>query len=204
MKGRDEIIFATLQNAKSSSGTPLLRVSLLLMEHYTFCYGEDDRQEDTTAMTLISKNDDGSYSKHHLARSSSVYRWANWCRPSHHSDEDSNATIEIADLPDEESWDMLCYSPNGWWVTNGTDWFNDMGHDEKEEDSKDKKDNNSNDYDEENDWQDFIPDDRKMFLAPYETRKRAHAYSGNEGGQEETWYCAAAIVLSPYEDSSTK
>lgn len=49
--GRDEIVFAALHNAKSSSGTPIFHVSLLLMEN---------RSCSSSPLKLIKKNIDGS------------------------------------------------------------------------------------------------------------------------------------------------
>jgi hypothetical protein len=45
LKGRDEIVFQTLMNAKNAAGTALFDVNLVLMERYVEQYNEDDEKD---------------------------------------------------------------------------------------------------------------------------------------------------------------
>jgi hypothetical protein len=56
LKGRDGIVYQTLVNAKSSDGSPLFEVALVLMERYIYEEGETGKTviDKTTARKVIS------------------------------------------------------------------------------------------------------------------------------------------------------
>jgi hypothetical protein len=209
LKRRDEIVFATLQNAKNSSGDPLFRVSLLLMESYHNVYGEEHLDRKAQALALIQKVDDGSYTKQQLA---TAFGMRDWSKKKELSDDDSDTDIMNCDTTNlnvtalgkndkevEWNWRMVCMSKGGWWFMKGS---NSVCVDEMSDDDDDDKHRNRPGYDgyhsDEDDDRHYISDEEQMFRTPYDIRTREHCYTGNEGGQEETWYYAAAIVISPY------
>ena len=65
-------------------------------------------------------------------------------------------------------------------------------------DENDCDDGDDDDEDEDEDEEDehYISKDEHMFHAPYDAKTCEHCYTGNDGGEEETWYYAAAIVIS--------
>ena len=203
LKRRDEIIFVTLQNAKNSSGAPLFRVSLLLMERYHNYYGDECMDECTKTLACITKSDDdGPYIKLQLERTSGMPAFPRDLRNKKGSDddEDSNAsgksgTSSGTNETDtsgsvDRDWNMVCCSKSGWWYMEGSKY------DCADDDIKDRHDT-GNDDEENEDFHD-VPSNEQMFFTPYETRTCEHSYTGNDGGQEETWYYAAAIVISLY------
>jgi hypothetical protein len=56
LKGRDGIVYQTLVNAKSSNGSPLFEVALVLMERYIFCRDEEVHEDETYPRTVITNN----------------------------------------------------------------------------------------------------------------------------------------------------
>ena len=125
-------------------------------------------------------------------------------------DEDSNASgksctssgTNETDTPGsvDRDWNMVCCSKSGWWYMEGSKY------DCADDDIKDRH-YTGNDDEENEDFHDvpsneqmfftpYVPSNEQMFFTPHETRTCEHSYTGNDGGQEETWYYAAAIVIS--------
>ena len=69
---------------------------------------------------------------------------------------------------------------------------NDMDDDEDEDDGEGYSENEG----------DLILWNRKMFTSTCDSRQKENGYNGNDGGSHETFYYAAAIIISPMEDVS--
>jgi hypothetical protein len=172
LKGRDRIIATTLSKAKNAQGTRLFRVSILLMVHHHIDWlYNDDSERETKPYIVEEETADGLWKK------KEIYS----C--------------------DREYWDMNCYSKNGWWI---------MPNEEREnysevEDDGDKNESGSDDDDDDGDNyylddDEVVPRDQQMFWFPTDTVTVEHSHNGNDGGERETFYYAAAIIISPWND----
>lgn len=218
LKGIDEVVFSTLKNAKSSLGVPLFHVSLLLMERYLYLFYDKFYHESVKALILIEEQEDGSYTKQQLAEDTLEDEY--WRDMEPHVENDENWGMmcyskkglwvmkgqEYIDVGDNHI-EMLEDDKVALLEGNDED---DKVHD-FDEDNYDTHDHERydpvesigrNEFKDDDDYGTTvlrIPDDRKMFHTPYQTRTIEYPYTGNEGSQEETWYYAAAIILSPYQ-----
>jgi hypothetical protein len=110
---------------------------------------------------------------------------------------------------DAEEWDMECFSKKGWWVmpdvvvkvgdilTDDDDMVRGKQENDKSNDDNEEHDDDSCIRD---DDENEIEQNRQMFLTWNEYVKKEQGYNGNEGGSIETWYYAAAIIISPCTD----
>ena len=194
LKGQDEFIFSTLRNAKSSNGARLFRVSLLLMERYNHFLEDCDVYAETTKpLIVLVENDDGSFSRKRLAPDSDEY----------YEDPGDSRNRGKPTIADDEEWRMYCYSKKGFWVMKGVQLgaADKVSDDEGTKDiskacDNDEKDGDEGSVEDENGF--TISSNQKMFLSPYAVKEYEHEYTGNEGGEKETWYYSAAIIISPY------
>ena len=201
LKGQDEFIFATLRNAKNRDGVRLFRVSLLLMERYNhFLPNYHSYAETLKPLAVMVEKDDGSYSKTQLAPESDNFY------------EDSTCNIREKGDPtviDDSDWGMFCFTKKGFWFMKGVEVGRTLtdkrSKHERAKDVRQACDRNDDDEEESDDEESVkdkngfpIPRHQKMFLSPYLIEKYKHKYTGNEGGQKETWYYAAAIIVSLY------
>jgi hypothetical protein len=99
---------------------------------------------------------------------------------------------------------MECHSEKGWWVVS--DAFIKRG-DILTDDVEDGDDDEEL-YDEDLHEEGIIEDDdgriislwKQMYLTTNEYRFKEHGYNGNDGGNQETWYYSAAIIIAPYHE----
>ena len=94
----------------------------------------------------------------------------------------------------------------------------DIGKDDDEDVDADRDEDGDDDEGEDNDMDDNEDEDdgegysenegdlilwnRKMFTSTCDSRQKENGYNGNDGGSHETFYYAAAIIISPMEDVS--
>jgi 2OG-Fe(II) oxygenase superfamily len=177
LKGRDEIVLTTLRNATDSNGERLFCISILLMEHYCEMTGEDEGDRHMTPFKLIEENADGSFEKTRVTN--------------------------------DKDWNMECYSMNGWWVMPGVlvkdgdilpDDADAMKCQRDFDDNAEGNDDMNNDDDSSvyDDDGNKIDRNKQMYLTCCHSVTQEHEDYGNDGGYIETWYYAAAIILSPY------
>jgi hypothetical protein len=91
---------------------------------------------------------------------------------------------------------MKCHSEKGWWVMPNVKITNAItGHIQDE-----------NDEEEEILVDDMfeLQRDRQMFRFTCDKVEKVQPYCGNEGGDAETFYYAAAIVISPIQEEIEK
>jgi hypothetical protein len=200
LKGRDEIVLATLRNAKDCNGKKLLHVSILLMEHYCNRRGDEIEDQRMKPYKLMEENVDGSIK-------TTTDNDENF---DDNEDEDDDNNDGDGDNDNNiDKWDMECFSKNGWWVMpNVVVKHGDILTDDDDKVRGRHEIEKSNDDNEEHDDDSCIRDDdeneieqnRQMFLTWNEYVKKEQGYNGNEGGSIETWYYAAAIIISPCTD----
>jgi 2OG-Fe(II) oxygenase superfamily len=170
LKGRDRIIATTLSNAKNAQGTRLFRVSILLMvHHHTDWLDCNDYERETKPYIVEEEIANGLWKKRKI------------------------------DCDEKESWDMNCYSKNGWWIMPNVE--RDSYREVK--DDGDKKESGSDDDDDDKNYlddNDVVPRDQQMFWFPTDVVTVEHSHNGNDGGERETFYYAAAIIISPWND----
>jgi hypothetical protein len=196
LKGHDEFMLATFRKAKHSDGTRLFRVDLLLMEHYNHFLPDCNSYAETTKpLAVLVEQEDGTYSKKQLFPESDEY---------YEDDRDyqGNDGPTIIEDPD---WGMYCYTNKGFWVMKGVVLDDNCINKRAQNDDRKEEKNDDDDGSVTDEYGFSIPRNQKMFLSPYAVETNEHEYTGNEGGEMETWYYSAAIILSPYSfnDSGT-
>jgi hypothetical protein len=194
LKGRDEIILATFLNAKDAQGSNLFRVSILLMR---LCFVQDDRGEnycdEVEPYVVVEEGDDGVWNRKMLNNGNCF------------------------------DWNMKCYSKNGWWVMPNeslhrlvnaacTDANADKNVDLMDASDEEKESSKDDSHDENDEDEDYTLEDeegyeikynRQMFFNTCDITTKDNAYNGNDGGSRETYYYAAAIVLSLRNDAAS-
>ena len=175
LKGRDEIVAATLRNLRNISGNRLFRVSILLMEQVYKVRGEDMWDDYSTPYTLIEEMADGTWERKAA---------------------DNCAVSQNAKKLKTDGWDMKCHSEKGWWVMPNVEITNAVtGH--IQGDNDDEKELLVDDRFE-------LQRDRQMFRYTCDRAEKVEPYCGNEGGDSDTFYYAAAIVISPIQEEIMK
>jgi hypothetical protein len=174
LKGRDEIVLATLRNAKNSNGEKLFYVAILLMEyHRVMDYMHDESEYKMKPFKMIEENVDGSI------KETNVEKNGNWDMECH----------------SEKGWWVV----NDAFIKHGDILTDDVEDDNDDEDLYDE-DLREKGIIEDDDGND-IPLWKQMYLTTNEYRFKEHGYNGNDGGHQETWYYSAAIIIAPYHDS---
>jgi hypothetical protein len=198
LKGQDEFMLATFRKAKDSDGTRLFQADLLLMERYNYFHPElqdHSYAETTKPLAVIVENENGSYSKKQLFPKSEEFSEVR-C--------DSRNTDKPTIIEDPD-WGMYCYTNKGFWVMKGVVLDDNCINKRAQNDDRKEEKNDDDDGSVTDEYGFSIPRNQKMFLSPYAVETNEHEYTGNEGGEMETWYYSAAIILSPYSfnDSGT-
>jgi hypothetical protein len=177
LKGRDEIIFATLRNAQDNNGKKLFHASILLMELYLKKSRYTIYDQYLNPFKLIEESDHGSF---------------------------KTTTIKSND----KECNMNCFSKKGWWVMPGvvvqhgdilmddSDTVSGKQEIDNCKYSKKRKDDSCIRDDDGTEFASHV----QMFLTRNGYVKEEHGYYGNEYGSTETWYNAAAIIISPKWD----
>ena len=192
LKGRDEIVVAALRNARTDQGRRLFRVSILLMQHhFEKDYLGEYFEDDVRPFVLIEETADGLWERK--------------------GGEDAEFPGEDAEFPNQSDWDMVCHSKGGWWVMPSVVLENviseytapskgdevSYSNLEATNDGKDNEEEEEEDCYSDEDNEDKIPYDRKMFLSTCDVILKENAYNGNDGGSHETFYYAAAVIFCP-------
>ena len=94
-------------------------------------------------------------------------------------------------------WDMDCCSENGWWVLANENTNVIYGNTEDEDDEDDEGEDEDDHFTETPDGMSEVEWYRQMFQNPFDTEVEMESYNGNDGGDVNRFYYAAAVVISP-------
>lgn len=169
LKGRDEIVLATLRNAKNCNGQKLFNVAILLMEYYSdMDYMNDKSDSETRSYKLMEENKDGSITE------TDVEKNKDWYMECH----------------SENGW---------WVVSDAFIKRGDILKDDvDDDDDEDLYDTDLEDEGVIEDGEGrIISLWKQMYLTTNEYHCIQHGYNGNDGGNHETWYFTAAIIFTP-------
>ena len=176
LKGRDEIVAATLRNARNVQGHRLFRVSILLMEQVYQMSGQDLAGEYSEPYILIEETADGCWER---------------------KDPFKCTVDQNTKKLKSDGWDMKCHSEWGWWVMPNVEITNAItGHIQGDNDDKEELMVDDGCFE--------LKRDRQMFLFACDKDEKIEPYCGNGFGNADTFYYAAAIVISPIQDPERK